>query len=262
MKRIFLARRNAILSSANISWGSFALLFAVSLLIVRLIAPNFFLQIFAPVFSASDALAIESNSFINAFKNVSLLAAQNETLANEISTLKIEKQVLEEKMAGISGLGRSVSGVIAGVIAGPPVSPYDILVVSAGSMDGVKVGMEAFGAGGVPLGTVSSVYSNFSRITLFSAPDADTGGWVGHSHVPITLSGTGAGTISASAPRSANIEIDDTVFAPGPGMLPIGRVVRIDNNASSPSVTLRIMLTQNIFSITWVALRDTGINMP
>ena len=59
------------------------------------------------------------------------------------------------------------SGIIAGIVARPPASPYDTLVLSAGSEEGVTLGMEAFGAGGVPLGVVSSVLANFSRVTLF-----------------------------------------------------------------------------------------------
>ena len=62
---------------------------------------------------------------------------------------------------------REESGILAGVVARPPVSPYDTLVLAAGRVDGVEVGMEAFGAVGVPVGVVSSVLEDFSRVTLF-----------------------------------------------------------------------------------------------
>jgi cell shape-determining protein MreC len=122
--------------------------------------------------------------------------------------------------------------------------------------------MEAFGAGGVPLGKVTSVLSDFSRATLFSSPEMTTNGWVGSAKVPLTITGSGAGTMSASLARSADVSVGDTVSISGPGMLPVGVVVRIDSDPSSPAVTLRITPAVNPFSITWVLLRDTGATLP
>jgi len=149
-------------------------------------------------------------------------------------------------------------GVVAGVVARPPESPYDSLVLAAGSNAGVALGMEAFGLGGVPIGVVSSILADFSRVTLFSAPGMNTAGWVGRAHLPLTIVGVGAGAMNAAAARPAGIAIGDTVFAPGPGMLPIGTVVRIDSDPSSPSVTLRIQPALNLFSVSWVTVRNTG----
>ena len=64
--------------------------------------------------------------------------------------------------------------------------------------------------------------------------------------------------MSATIARGESVIEGDKVFASGPGMLPIGTVVRIDSDPSTPSMTLRIMPAQNLFSIAWVMLRDTG----
>ena len=64
--------------------------------------------------------------------------------------------------------------------------------------------------------------------------------------------------MSASLARSASVVVGDTVFGPGPGMLPIGTVARIDDDPSSPSLTLHIMPKINLFSVSWVVVRDTG----
>ena len=115
----------------------------------------------------SDTLARESHAFFNSFGNTATLALQNEKLMNENAALANENQALLKKTASISGLVPDTRGIIAGIVARPPASPYDTLVLSAGSAEGVTLGMEAFGAGGVPLGVVSSVLANFSRVTLF-----------------------------------------------------------------------------------------------
>jgi cell shape-determining protein MreC len=262
MKKTFLARRNAIFSSASFSWGALALIFAVSLLLLRLIAPNFFWHVFTPIFNSANILKETSRAFISSFKSTAKLAIQNEKLADENFALTNENQTLLQKLNSVSGLVMGVNEVVAGVVARPPLSPYDTLVIAAGSNDNITLGMEAFGDGGVPLGIVSDVLPDFSRVTLFSSPGVIVNGWVGRASLPVTISGAGAGVMNASVSRSADIIVGDTVFAPGPGMLPIGNVVRADSDSSSSSVILRIMPLLNLFSVSWVTVRDTGISLP
>ena len=264
MKKTFLAKRNAIFSSENISWGTFALSISVLFLLLRLLAPNFFWQIFTPMFRMSETVSEKSQAIFNSFKDTAELASQNEKLTNDNAALANENRTLLQKIKNISGFAPDVRGIVAGVIARPPESPYDTLVLAKGSNDGIELGMEAFGvsvqadAGVVPLGVVSMVLSNFSRVTLFSAPRMTVNGWVGHDGLPLSITGAGAGAMNASVPRSAGIEVGDIVFAPGPGMLPVGNVIRVDNEPHSSSVALRIMPLLNPFSIAWVELRSTG----
>lgn len=263
MKKIFLAKRNALLSSTDISWGVWALVCVVFLLLLRLLAPNFFWYMFTPVFRSADALATNTHSFFSSFNNSAQLTLQNEKLQDENAALALENQALLQKMASFDALlGPSAggkyasSGLIASVVARPPESPYDTLVLARGARDGVAIGQGAFGAGGVPLGIVSAVSTDFSRVTLFSSSGIRTNGWVGRANIPITLAGSGAGVMSASLARSAAVTAGDTVF--GPGQLPIGKVTRVDSDPSTSSVTLRITPALNMFSVTWVLLRDTG----
>lgn len=258
MKKTFLAKRNALLSSVAASWGAVALLGAVAALLVRLLAPNFFLHTLAPVFRIADAVTAGSRTVTDSFGSAAALAARNEQLARENAALANENAALLAKEASLGGLSLDAQGIIAGVVARPPASPYDTLVLSQGSRGEVVKGMEAFGEGGVPLGIISSVLADFSRVTLFSSPDMVVDGWVGSSHLPLTIFGAGAGAMRAVIARSAGVAVGDTVFAPGPGLLPIGSVVRVDSDPSSPSVTLQIRPAVNPFAVSWVELRYTG----
>lgn len=265
MKRTFLARRNAFLSSANISWGSYALIIALFLFFMRFAAPDFFWKVFAPVFRSADSLAAGSHAFLSSFGDVAKLSLRNEILADENAALANENQALLQKTASLEALlgspapGKSTpSGILAGVVARPPEAPYDTLVLAQGSRAGIALGQEVFGAGNVPIGVISSVLDDFSRVTLFSSSGVSIAGWVGSANIPLTVTGVGAGSMSASLARSANIAVGDSVFGPGPGMLPIGTVTRIDESPSSPSITLRIMPALNLFSVSWVVVRDTG----
>ncbi len=248
------------------SWGIIACAGVILTLFLRLLTPNFFWQIFSPVFRGGDALAEKSHFILSSFGDTAALTLHNEQLRNENAALANENQALLAKELTLSALlnspvseRRNTSKILAGVVARPPESPYDTLVLAAGTNAGVTLGQEAFGAGGVPIGMVSSVLADYSRVTLFSAPNTIMYGWVGRENLPLTIRGAGAGAMSASLARSANIAVGDTVFAPGPGALPIGSVTRIDNDPTAPGVVLRITPALNLFSITWVVLRDTGI---
>ncbi|MFZ2500684.1 MAG: rod shape-determining protein MreC [Minisyncoccia bacterium] len=265
MKKTFLARRNALLLNRGVSWGVYALAFPLLALLVRVLAPNFFWYVFTPVFRISDTITSESHSFFTGFSDAEKVALENEKLTAKNIALASENQALQRKIENVSALlgvsdpQKDISGILAGVVARPPMSPYDTLTIAAGEAQGVLLGMEAFGDGGVPIGIVSAVLHDFSRVTLFSAPGAVTGGWVGKRNVPLTITGAGAGVLQSSVERSANVVVGDIVFVPGPGQLPIGSVVRVDTSPLSPGVILRIMPASNPFSIAWVTLRATGI---
>jgi cell shape-determining protein MreC len=236
-------------------------MFAFLALLLRLLAPNFFWHVITPVFRVSEAISTESGALLMSFSNATQLAARNEELVNENAALANENMMLMKNSAEVSALlgGGNASGIVAGVVARPPESPYDTLVLATGSNGGVTLGMEAFGSSGVPIGVVSSVLDDFSRVTLFSAPGVSTSVWVGQASTPLIIRGSGAGAMNASAARAAGIAVGDIVFAPGPGQLPIGSVVRVDSDPLSPSVTLRIMPAENPFKIAWVLLRATGV---
>ena len=261
MKRTFLAKRNALLSPANISWGTVALACALLALLFRLFAPNLFWQALAPAFRAGDRIASANNRFFAGFGDSATLAAKNEELLKQNDALANENAALLQKIGRLTALldvPIASSGILAGVVARPPESPYDTLVLAAGTNVGVALGQEALGEGGVPVGVVSAVSADFSRVTLFSAPGMVTHGWVG-ANTPLAIKGAGAGAMTASLSRAADIVVGDAVSAPGPGMLPIGSVVRIDSDPSSVGATLYIRPKINPFSISWVLLRDTGV---
>lgn len=262
MKMTYLAKRNAILSRENISWGSGALAFAIIILLLRLIVPSAFAATVAPAFKLSNSVTAIGHEFFSVFGDTAKLSIKNEELVRQNSALSEENQALSTKLSDLAGLRGSLSSannIVAGIVARPPVSPYDTFLVSGGFDIGVTLGQEAFGPGGVPLGTVTEVSDTSARVTLFTAPGVTTSGWVGKTKVPLTLLGRGGGAFEAAASRSSAIAEGDTVYLPGPGALPAGTVLRIDSDQSSPSETLRIQSAINLFSITWIELRDTGI---
>jgi len=259
MKRTYLARRNALLSQARFTWGAFALLFSVCALVLRIAAPNAFFASVAPLERGATAAARSVHSVLPG--STAGLAAKYRALESENAALVVENRALVQKNVDLAALLNATSsasqapGVVAGVLAAPPEDPYGALMLAAGTRSGVSVGMEAFGTSGVPVGIVTMALADQSRVTLFSAPGQKMNAWIGSQQLPVVLAGAGAGAFSASIPSTASVAVGDDVYAPGPGALPVGQVLRIDRSPSSPSAQLRIAPAVNPFSLAWVVLR-------
>lgn len=264
MKKTFSARHNAFLLPRSVSRGIFVLIFVFLFLLLRLLAPNTFWKILTPFFSVSDSLAKQSHVFFAHFANASKLVVLNEKLQEENATLAIENKILTQKVTNLSllfssSVTKSIPGIQVSVIARPPESPYDTLLLAGGRNNGIALGNEVFAKSGMPIGSITSVLDEFSQATLFSASGVLTYGWVGRTAIPITIIGTGGGTLSATLARTAPVVVGDTVFVPGPGMLPVGSVVRIDSDPLSPGITLRIMPAHNLFSTSEVVVRAVSV---
>lgn len=264
MKKTFLAKRNAILSPSGFSVGFIALLVVILMLVLRVLVPNFFLSISAPLFRLGNVTTERTHAVLSIFGNTSSLTLKNENLISQNQILAAKNRALTDNILNLSSRTSASAiskGIIAEVVARPPMSVYDVLVVAAGSTQGVTLGMEAFGNGGVPLGVVSAVMSDFARVTLFSAPGEKIMVLVGPEHTSLTISGTGAGTFSAEISRAAQITVGEAIYAPGSLAFPVGVISRIDGTPSSPTVSLRIMPTVNLFKLSSVTLRNSGSSL-
>lgn len=239
-----------LLSGGRIALG--AVLFIVLVLFAfRTFFPDALVALMRPITGTGDMLSAAVGS-VGEFgaKKVS-----EEELTRELEALRNENATLRAELLDIGKLPGD-TGIKAGVIARPPASPYDTLVVGAGSALGVSSGAIAYGQGSVPVGTVERVSNGSAHISLFSAPGRRTEGWVGEARTPVSIEGAGSGAFRASVAKDAGVVVGSEVYAPGPGALPIGVVARIDTDASSPEATLFIRPLANPFTITWVAIGE------
>jgi cell shape-determining protein MreC len=257
MKRTFLAKRNALLSSSRVSLGFAVLACAIVIALIRLVFPNTFLHLAEPLARSARALTSSARIISKSFTDAGELSKRNEQLILENQILTHENKIFLERLQDLAPV-ESLQGVLAGVLMRPPESPYDTLVLSSGSAEGILEGMGVFSVGGVPLGVITEVTNDFSRAALLSSSGMVTRGWIGEERVPIELYGTGGGALRARLPRAVTVVAGAQVFAPGPGALPFGVVSRVDDDPSAPDITLRITPSANLFSLTWVVVRDAG----
>ena len=262
MKKPFSQRRRygAEVSAGTRALWAFGSVIVVVLVIVgiRFLVPDFFFALATPIWESGNSLSGSVASVGASFESKSTLAAQNTALMQEVQTLTNENQVLTARSQDLTKLlgGSSTAGgeLLAGVLARPPESPYDTLTVAAGTNDNVVIGALVYSAGGTPIGTIKHTTADSSQVSLFSSTGRSTDGWIGANRIPVTLTGMGAGAFSATIPETSSVAVGDTVYVPGPGALPIGTVVKIDTDASSPTDILHIQPLVNLFSITWVEI--------
>jgi cell shape-determining protein MreC len=262
MKRTFLAKRNALLSRAGSRLGLAIFVLVLIVAGVRILFPNFVLATTTPLFRFSDWMSTSTESFTDGFENSTKLSTEVDTLITANATLEQENAVLTAKVADLENvLGNeapNVPGVLAGVLARPPETAYDTLIVAAGTNDGISSGDVAYATSGLPVGVVTAVSSNAARVTLLSASSEVTDAWVGSARLPITLLGAGGGAFLAQALRSASTSPGDLVYVSGPGALPIGKVAAVSGDPSSPFITLEISGVVDIFSLPYVLIEHAG----
>lgn len=252
MKMRSYRNRNALLSGVNWQIGLFLLLIVVLFVALRIFAPGLLAALASPLWragaSATGAVGVPLASLTSAEE----LRLQNERLVAERAALQAENAVLSARLADLSAPDAVAEGIPAGVLSRPPVSPYDTLIIALGADAGAVAGARVFAPGGVPIGVVESSSTRSARVVLYSESGRKTEGWVGEARNPITLTGESAGAFSSVVPRESAIVEGETVYLPGPGALPVGYVIRIARDPSSPEARVFVRPVVNPFSLTWV----------
>ncbi len=217
---------------------------------LRLFFPDALVFVASPLWKLGEGLSELSTSF----ESTQILTRELSELKDKNETLVQENETFRARLADIGDEGAGEEqGILAGVLSRPPLSPYDVLIVGAGSEDGVSVGAYVF-AKGVPIGTIEEVGARTSRVVLFSTPDRVSEGWVGEERTPLSLVGEGSGAFIAELSREVNVASGDIVYLPGPGAYPAGTVYAVESHPSSPRAKLIISPRINLFMVTWVRI--------
>lgn len=173
-----------------------------------------------------------------------LLAEENMQLRQELG-----------RLPGQGTAGRKV--LLAGVLQSPPGTPYDTLLLDAGSSLGVSAGQRVF-AGNVAIGEVDAVYGNTSRAVLYSAPGRSYQALLTTTAgaVPVAVEGQGAGSMQAQVPQGTEAAVgDNVVFAGVTGGL-AARVSAVSAPAGESFKTLYLRLPVNIFELRYVYIEQ------
>lgn len=123
-------------------------------------------------------------------------------------------KVLEAEL----GLRPQESYLSVAVLAAPPRSHYDTLLLKAGRSEGVIVG-DIVHTHGVAIGIVTDVSDATSIAQLFSSPGATRDASIGDTDAILVVSGLGGGALETYAPGELAISVGDTVSDTRSGMV-------------------------------------------
>lgn len=260
MKKRFSRRHNSLVGAYP--WAGPTVLVLIMLvgigLIVRVFVPGALVALATPFWTTGTVLSAGVGNTGAFFGDKAMLIEERDALRLENAALKAASASSEARIRDLEQLlgdrTDAEAGVLAGVLARPPVSPYDMLIIDRGTNQGIQEGDRVFGPGGMPMGVIESVSRDSARALLYSTPGKETESWIGEARIPVTLMGEGSGALSAIVAREAGIVEGDLVYAPGPGARAVGTVIAVDNNPSSPRSRVDIRPLQNPFSLTWVTV--------
>lgn len=184
-------------------------------------ARDFFVNVAAP--KASDTYASLSRD---------ALSKRLEDAEAELSKVKYQATLYgllaeeNSKLRIVAHAAASSQGIVGRVVARPPRTLYDTLLLDRGRASGVGENDTVIYEG-VALGKIISVGETSSTVELFSSPGVLHDAILGEPKAVAVAHGLGGGAFEVSVPRGVGVFSGDPVRAPGSESLVLGIVVAV-----------------------------------
>lgn len=194
------------------------------------------------------------DSFWGEFRLKRSLVHENEVLQEEVSRMQaqmLDRNLLEEQVVELEGkLGRTGSDdrVTARVLVGPGRSPYDTLIIDAGTEQGILVGDRVVYAGAGVIGVIAEVYPTSSKVSLYSSPNKETPVVIGGQAIPAIARGRGMGNFEAKVPQGSVVAVGENVLVPGENLI-LGAVGSLEEKSAEPFVHVFFRMPFNITAV-------------
>lgn len=143
--------------------------------------------------------------------------------------------VLEENESLRQLLGSSSSTrIAAGIIARPPHTPYDVVLIDKGQIDGIRSQTPVYYGENNLLGFVGKVFQEHALVTLISTPNIETSVYIYGPDIFVTAYGMGGGAIKLVVPQGVIVEEGNIVVAPSIEGGLIGTIERVESKPTEP----------------------------
>jgi len=189
---------------------------------------------------------------------VSVLKNRVAELESKILMLEPLEKENQELKALFSRPEEAKKYILGAIISRPPQSPYDVLIIDAGSDNGVKEGMTATAFSNILLGYTTDVFSKTSKMKLISFPGEETNALIESvstgAKISVTAVGRGGGDIEIKIPSSLEVHSGDRITTPGTYPLMLGIVERAEINLSDPFQKIFFRLPVNLQELNYVMI--------
>ena len=258
MKTTFRSKNSRVRTHSYIVGG------VIVVLIVILFTTSLFSKTFYASMVGLTGARITTGQSITTFfslfsSNTSLKNRNNqleqELLAKDASLA--DQEILVKENADLKSMfhfKNETGNTLARVMSKPPFTPYDVFVVDVGEESGVVVGNRVM-IGQIYIGTVTSVSSDSSLVTLLSTSENVSEAYIGDEALPVTLNGRGGGNFETTLPLGSKVKEGDLVvsyYSRTPYQM--GKVSKIIDNEDNTFMTVLITLPFNLYSLSHVEI--------
>lgn len=218
-----------------------------------------FLHIVKPIWQAenftADYLGKTFESKTELYKQNILLKKSIEEKNNDLLTLEAVKKENEDLKTILGRTKREYNVVLSAILAKPNVTPYDVLMIDAGTEKNIKEGDKVFASGTVLLGEVESVSAGTARVLMYSTPGNITQVVLDSSGKYFNARGLGGGTFEVDVPRELEVKEGENFFYPGIDDVLLGVAKKIEFESRDSFKKVIIQSPVNIQEERWVEVR-------
>ncbi len=233
----------------------------VAILPLRLQTQTWALGLAGRIFAETDKIEDALGNPLTYFRSKAKLEEENESLkarlmryeliANENQLLKAENELFQKMLDRKTGSPQK----IASVLTGPPNASYNTLIIDLGRDAGVEVGNYVFSSDGILLGTVNSLTSYTSRVSLYSSAGRKTRVVIDGLHVAEAV-GRGGLNLEITLPRDLDIKTGALVTLSSPGVSLLGAVEHVEKNPRESFQKILIRSAYSFSSHEFVLISD------
>lgn len=203
--------------------------------------------------------AILNSNFFEYFKskqsliNERIALEQKLFLAGNLLALNETLQIENENLKDLLGRKDSKQKTILGtVLVKPPQTPYDMLTVDIGEIDGVKVGDKVMANANIYIGEVSEVMPSSAKVTLYSTPGRKLSVVLGASSVTMEAVGIGGGNFNILVPREVEVKEGDVIVIPSITANVFGIVEKVSFKETDSFQTILFKSPVNISELNFI----------
>lgn len=242
------------------------LIFVAGIFLVTLFAAPFVIQsisavILSPVVYTKHWFEHSPHTLASFWRDRTALEESIASLERDLADaqkMSDNEQLLTQENETLRALiaNASTSIVAASVIARPPLTPYDSLVLDVGIQEGVAVGSIVFAGDNIAIGAISGVYDKTSIVTLFSTPNIESTAYILGPNIYTTAKGVGGGVLEIGVPQGIALAVGDPVVLPALRKSILGRIHNIVSVPSEPQQFAYVSLPVAVQSLRYVRVAE------
>jgi len=242
----------------------FLLLLLIILLLFLLPIKPFFLSSLGslgyPIWKAKASLS--EKLFLGALIKTRIsLVAENQSLREDLLAAELkakENEILKEELKILQPFFKETSSEFYSlVLAKPPQTPYDTLIIDIGQSNfkgGERVFFES-----VLLGEITEILGRTAKVRLYSSGGVETKASIGRIGISVTAVGKGGGNFESRVHDEAEIEKGDFVIAADMVGKFLGQVEGVEENPTSAFKLIFFRFPLSISDLRWVTVEKSTL---